>query len=134
MLFAERIQQNERLIGIGASQAHHHRHVDLHLDCSVNNALSDCVALHDTSEDVYKNGLNLWVLAQNLEGGLDLLGVGTTTDVEEVGSFASVQGDDVHSGHGETRTVDHAADVAVKSDVVETSFNGLLFVDIIVSC
>lgn len=134
VLFAKCIKEDDCLINIGASKAHDNWYANLHLDRCVHNALSDCIALHDTSKDVYKNGFHLRVLAQNLKGGLDLMGVGATTDVEEVGSFASMQRDDVHSCHCKTCTIDHATDVSVESNVVETSLNCLIFVGIIVSC
>ena len=42
-----------------------------------------------------------------------------------------MQLDDVHSGHGETSTVDHAADVAVQGDVVQLELGGLDFLRVL---
>src|SRR5699024_7640991 len=47
----------------------------------------------------------------------DPLGRGGTADVEEVGRVAAVQLDQIHGAHGQTGTVDHAADVAIQRDV-----------------
>lgn len=45
----------------------------------------------------------------------------------------SVQLDDVHRGHGETRTVDQAADVSVELDVVEVVLGGRHFSGILLA-
>lgn len=49
------------------------------------------------------------------------------SDVKEVGGVATVQGKDIHGGHGQTRTVDKASDGTVKLDEVEVSLLGLNF-------
>ena len=53
--------------------------------------------------------------------------IGRAADVEEVGRHAAVQLDDVHGGHRETGTVDHAADIAVELDVVQIRLGGFNF-------
>ena len=49
------------------------------------------------------------------------------SDIEEVGWVAAVEGEDVHSGHSETCTVNKAANVAVELDEVEVSLLGFDF-------
>src|SRR5690606_37956452 len=51
--------------------------------------------------------------------------------VEEVGRLATVQVDDVHGTHGQTGTVDHAADVAVQSHVVQLELGSVGFTRIV---
>ena len=65
------------------------------------------------------------VRCDNLERRLDLLGGGTTSDVQEVGGLATIQADDVHGGHGQPSSVDHAPDVAVQTNVVEIPLSSL---------
>ena len=65
-----------------------------------------------------------------MEGGGYLLDVGTSAYVEEVGGVSPVLLDHVHSGHGEPGSVDHAADVAIQSHIVESCRDGLLLVDV----
>src|SRR5690606_25211821 len=55
----------------------------------------------------------------------------TTTDVKEVGWLAAVQVDDVHGAHGQTGTVDHAADVAFQSYVVQFELGSVGFARIV---
>ena len=50
----------------------------------------------------------------------DLLHVGATTDVEEVGRFAAVVFHEVHRAHRQAGAVDEAADCAVEFDIGET--------------
>ena len=82
-------------------------------------ALGDNVALHDAAEDIHEDGVDLWVLAQNFERSPHLGCRGAATNVEEVGRFATFQLNYVHRGHRQASPIDHAADVAVKRDIVE---------------
>ena len=50
---------------------------------------------------------------------LYLLLRGIAAHIQKIGRGSAVQLDDVHGGHGQTCTVDHAADVAVQTDVVQ---------------
>ena len=82
----------------------------------------DDVALHDAAENVHQDGLNFRVGGQNLESFDDLLFARVPADVEEIRGRTSVELDDVHGRHGQTRSVHHASDVAVQSDVVQVEF------------
>src|ERR1039458_8670716 len=59
----------------------------------------------------------------------DLTSVEATTDaaahIEEVGRAAAGVLDDVHSGHGQTRAVHHAAHRAIELDVIQPIARGL---------
>ena len=59
------------------------------------------------------------------KGAFDFVFVGAAADVEEVGGVAAGVLDDVHGGHGETCTVDEAANVAVEVDVGDVVVGGL---------
>ena len=56
-----------------------------------------------------------------------MLFVGATANIKEIGWLPAVQLDDVHGGHGQSSTVDKAADVSIKLDVGESSFFGTDF-------
>ena len=64
------------------------------------------------------------IRGDDFEGFGDLLGVGASTDIKEVGRVSAVELDDVHGGHGQTRSVDQAANGALEPDVVEAGLGG----------
>jgi hypothetical protein len=51
-----------------------------------------------------------------------LFRIGPAADIEEIRGAATRVFDDVHGGHGETRAIHHAGDVAIELDVVQTEF------------
>ncbi len=59
------------------------------------------------------------ISGDDLERSRHLLLGSAATNVEEVGRFCTVELDDVHRRHGKACAVDHAADIAVESDVSE---------------
>jgi hypothetical protein len=82
-----------------------------------------------------QNRFDLGVLQHDLESFGDLLGGGAAAHIEEVGRFCAKQLDGVHGGHGQTRTVDQATDVAVQRDVGQVElggfhFRGVFFVEV----
>jgi len=89
------------------------------------------VATNDTTENVDKDGSNLGVASNELEGTSDGSGSGTTANIEEVGGLTSVELDDVHGGHGKTGTVDEAANVTVELDEVQARLGGLDLVGVL---
>jgi hypothetical protein len=122
------VDQLLRLDGVGALQANDDGDFDVaDVLVGIHDALCYAVAAHDAAEDVHQDGLHCGVLQDDAEGFLHAGGVGRTTDVEEVGGFATAELDDVHGGHGEAGTVHHAAHVAVELHVVEASFTGFHF-------
>lgn len=68
------------------------------------------------------------MFVKNLKSSRNLFDVGSSSDIQEVGGFTSVQLDDVHGGHGQSSSVDHTSDVSVQSHVVQSSFHSLEFV------
>lgn len=86
---------------------------EVHLLDDIDQTLSDGITSHDTSEDVDEDGSDLGVAGDELEGRSDSSRGGTTADVKEVGRASTVELDDVHSGHGETSTVDFIAEELV---------------------
>ena len=110
---------------------------EVEFSCCSNDALSDDIAPHDTTENIDHDGINLeqisivclelncccfahlGVTSDDFESFFHLVGSGATTNVEEVGGAAAMELDDVHGGHGEAGAVDHAPNVTVQGDVVE---------------
>src|SRR5690606_15373514 len=90
-------------------------------------AFGDDVASHDAAEDVDKDPLDVRVGQNDLERFGHLFLGRAAANVEEVGRFAAVMLDDVHRRHGQSGTVDHAADVAVQGDVGQAEFRSLDF-------
>lgn len=97
----------------------------------VDETVGDGVAADDTTENVDKDGGNLGVAGDELEGLPNGRGGSTTTDVKEVGGLATVQLDDVHGSHGETGTVDKAANVTIELDEVEAGLGGANLIGIL---
>src|SRR5690606_27694626 len=118
-------------VGVVAFQTDHDRHLDAHVLHCADDALGNHVATDDTAEDVDQNGLYVAVGQDGLERcGNAFLGC-PAAHVEEVGRLATVQVDDVHGTHGQTGTVDHAADVAVQSHVVQLELGSVGFTRIV---
>ena len=67
---------------------------------------------------------------KDLKSSLYLSSSSTTADIKEVSRATSLQTDNIHSGHGESSSIYHAANVSVKGNVVEPSFSGLCLIDI----
>lgn len=86
---------------------------EVHLLDDIDQTLSNGITSHNTSEDVDEDGSDLGVAGDELEGRSDSSRGGTTADVKEVGRASTVKLDDVHSGHGETSTVDLIAEELV---------------------
>src|SRR5215471_3788926 len=114
-------------LDVGSLQTHHDRNRQAHLGDRRDDALGDDVAPHDAAEDVDEDGLDVLVRENDAEGVLDLLFVGASADVQEIRRFAAGELDQVHGRHGQTCAVDHAADVAVELDVVQTELGRLDF-------
>ena len=93
------------LFNIGAGEADNEGQLEVDLLGSADDTRGYRVALHDTTENVDKDGLDLLVRSDDLEGLLDGRLSGTTTNIEEVGGAAAIELDDVHCGHGKTSTV-----------------------------
>lgn len=88
---------------------------------SVDETSGNVVAADNATENVDKDGSDLGVAGDELESLTDGLGSGTAADIEEVGGLAAVELDNVHGGHGETGTVDEAANVTVELDKVQAA-------------
>jgi len=78
------------LLHIGAFQAHHERHRQVHFFGRRNDTIGDDVAFHDATEDVHENTLNGGVFQNNLERGGDHFLRCAAADVEEVGGEFTV--------------------------------------------
>ena len=107
------------MLNVGAFEAHNQRHLQTDLFHSSDHALGDHVTAHDATKDVHQNALHVGVRGDDLEGFGHFLFGGAAANVEEVCRFRTIQFDDVHRRHGQTRTVHHTADFAVQCDVVQ---------------
>lgn len=86
-------------------ETHDDGHLDIELGGGGDNALGDDVTTHDATEDVDEDGVHFGVGSDETESLSDLRSCGTTAHVQEVGWRATMKFDDVHCGHGQTRTV-----------------------------
>ena len=59
------------------------------------------------------------MLTQDFESSFDLGGSGATADVEEIRWLSTLELNDVHSGHGETGSVDHTTDVTIEGNIIQ---------------
>lgn len=134
-------------------EPNHEGDVQTELAHRINDSLRNDIALHDSSKDVDKNGADLkkkrekresekrnqqgkkrkkreetkshmGIRGNDLEGLSDLLGIGTSSHIEEVGWVSSVDLDDIHGGHGQTSSVHEAANGSVKTNVVQAGLRG----------
>jgi len=113
-------------IGVGASETEDHLLVEVVFLVRVDDRFGEAVAAQDTSEDVYENGLHLFVVVEESESFFESFTLGTATDIEEVGWLSTVAVDDVHGGHSEAGTVDEASNVATDLDVVQVELFGVV--------
>ena len=120
-------------VSICACQTHNDWHFDIDLAGSLHDALCYRVTLHDAAKDIYKDGVDFWVLTQDLKSGAHLLSGSTSTNVQEVCRAATLELDDVHRGHGKASAVHHAPNVTIESDVVETDSCCFRLIDICVA-
>jgi len=116
---------------VGTLQPSNNRSLEVHLVDNLDETLGNSVATDDTTEDVDEDGSNLGVAGDQVERLPDSLGCSTATNVEEVSGRTAVQLDNVHGSHGETGTVDEAANVTVELDEVEANLGGLDFLGVL---
>ena len=104
----------------------------MHLDFAhrLDDAFGDQVAAHDAAENIHQDRAHVVVRQDQLEGLGDFFRGCAAADVEEIGRFTAVQLDQVHGRHGQSGAVDHAGDVAVERDVIETVFVRAAFFDL----
>lgn len=112
-------------------KTHNHGHVQIQILGGGDDTLGNDITTHNTTEDVDQNAKHLRIGSDDLEGGLDRLGSGTTTDIQEIGRFTAIQLNDIHGGHGQTGAVHHAADSAIQGNVVQIVFGSLDFLGIL---
>ena len=108
-------------------QAGDDRHFQVDFFGGVDDAFGDEVASDDAAKDVHQDGFDFRRGEDELEGFFDALGSCAAANIKEVRRFAAVQFDDVHRGHRKAGAIDHAADVAIKGDVVQFEFLRLVF-------
>mmetsp|Transcript_29785 Transcript_29785/g.40920 ORF Transcript_29785/g.40920 Transcript_29785/m.40920 type:complete len:205 (-) Transcript_29785:649-1263(-) len=104
---------------ISSFQSDDNRLLHANLLSGIDHSHGNHITTHNASEYVNKDGLDLFVCIQQLKGFLDLALSGTTAYIQEVRRVAPFELDDVHSGHRETRSIHHAANVASEADVVQ---------------
>jgi hypothetical protein len=113
------------LLHVGSLQSRNDGCLEVHLLNDLDQTLCNSITSHDTTEDVDEDGSDLGVACDEVESLANSLGCGTASNVQEVGGRTAVQLDNVHGGHGETGTVDEAANVSVELDEVESDLGGL---------
>jgi hypothetical protein len=120
-----------RRLHVGTLQTSNDGSLQVHALDDLDQTLGDSIAADDTTEDVDEDGSDLGVRGDQVERLADSLRGGTSSNIQEVGGRATVQLDDVHGGHGQTGTVDQAANVAVELDEVEPDLGGLDLVGVL---
>lgn len=127
---------SDHLLGdvrVGSLKAEDHRFVEGVFLVGLDDGCGKVIAAENTAEDVDEDSFDLGVFVKKLEGLGELLTLGAATDVQEVGGLTAVELDDVHRGHGESSTVDEAADVSTDMDVVQVKVFGVLLTGVILS-
>lgn len=125
---------SDHLLGnvrVGAFEAQDHRFVEGVQLVGLDNGSGEMVAAKDATKDVDKDGFDFWVVVEELESLGQLLTLGTTTHVEEVGGLASFLLNNVHRGHGQASTVDQATDVSSNMNVVQVERLGVLLASVV---
>src|SRR5919109_181530 len=112
-------EERTALLYIGTFQANHYGDRDAHFFDRLDNASGDQIAADDAAEDIHQNRPHTRVRHQELKSLRDSLGGGAAAYVEKVGRSPPVELNDIHSSHGESCTIDHAADIAVEADIIE---------------
>src|SRR5260370_10043529 len=85
------------------------------------------VAAEDAAENIDEPGFDRGIAHKDAESVLGLFGGGAPANSEKIRGGAASVLDDIHCGHGKTRTVDHAGDAAIELDVVEAVFGSFDF-------
>mmetsp|Transcript_51082 Transcript_51082/g.51498 ORF Transcript_51082/g.51498 Transcript_51082/m.51498 type:complete len:289 (-) Transcript_51082:250-1116(-) len=109
-------------INIGPLQSHNHGHLQIQLLASLNNTRGNDITLHNPPKYIHQYSLDGGITRDNLKRRLDLIGRGTAPHIQKIGGFAAVQTDNVHGTHRQTRTVHHAADITVQTDIIQIPF------------
>ena len=90
--------------------------VDLELPRGGHDAVGHVVGSRDAAENIEEDRFDVGIAGDDLERGNHFLGIRAAADVEEVGRISPVELDQIHRGHGESRAVHHAADIAIELD------------------
>lgn len=130
-LHAGVVDQSVGLLHVGTLQTSNDGNLEVKRLDGVDETVGNSIASHDTAEDVDEDGSDLGVAGDQFEGLLNGGRGSTTADVEEVGGLAAVQLDDVHRRHGQTGTVDQAADVTVQLDEVQAGLRSADLVSVL---
>ena len=113
------LEDERRLIGVGADDADHHRDFAVQPGPSLDDAVGHLVAAGDPAEDVDEHRPHVRVGEDDAERRRHPLVARPAADVEEVRRLAPGQLHEVHGGHGQAGAVHHAADGAVELDVAD---------------
>jgi hypothetical protein len=108
------------LFDICTFKTHNDRNLRSYILRRLNDSGGDNIAAHNASEYIDQDRFDAGIGEQNPEGILHLLCRGAASHIEKVRRAPSCELDDVHCRHGESRAIDHAGDIAVELDVVQT--------------
>ena len=120
-------------IGVGALEAEDHRLGERVLLVGLDDRASEVVTTKDTTENVHKDGFYFGIFVEEFESFGKLLAFGAAADIQEIGGLTTVELNDIHGGHGESGTVDEAADVTTDMDVVQVEVFGMLLTWVVLS-
>ncbi len=108
------------LLHVCTLQPRHDRRPQIHSLHHTDQPLRNSIAPYYTAEDIHKYGRNFRIACNEVEGLLNGLRCGASTNIKKVGWLSAVQLDDVHCCHCKAGAVDEAADITVELDEVET--------------
>lgn len=100
IVFGEFLHKDLGFGAVGACETDDEREFKVDSLGGSDDAFSQHVTFEDASEDIDQDALYLFMARQDLEGSDDLVHIGTSSYIEEVGRVASVHFDNVHGGHG----------------------------------
>ena len=116
---------------VSSLQTSDNRSLKVHALDNLDETLGNSVAANDTTKDVDEDSSNLRIRGDEVESLTNGLGCSTASNIEEVSRRTTVKLNDIHSGHGESGTVDEAADITVELDEVEANLGSLDLVGVL---
>ena len=109
--------------GVGSLKAHYDGNGNFaNASVGINNSLSNPIATNDPTKNIHENCLYIRILEDDSKGSLHSLCVCSPAHIQKVCRVSTRHFNDVHGGHGEPRSVDHAADVAVELYKIQSYF------------
>jgi len=121
-------------VSISAGESNDYRYVYLDLLSCLYDSFSNYVTFHDSSKYVDEDCFDMLMLRKNLKASLHLVSRCTTTNIQKVCRQSTFQLNNIHSSHGKSCSVDHAPNVSIEGNIVESNFCCFFLVGIDIRC